>query len=465
MSAEAFGSMALLFSEAAGRIRVSVSGVPEGTHALSVPVRREGANRPPRNRQGLLRIQEVDLVTARVQQAYEPPEGLDSRHLVWVLSAKQRRSWSTVVSRFGDRAWDVALSLVRCGGVALRCAVDDDLELAGPLAWRLSHSWTLQADELLQELRGWRDPDEVRKELLALMAPVPELEHEQALLDACPAGSALRVPQGSAVGTEAWSAYEAAVRAAAVWWPVHRDEERLSAKELAGLALSGSKKWTPARQTAFENLVGMSFDLALDEADVDIRVRGPLRWRVGSVAADAAVAKPWIALPAGALRLVGEVEHGGCGVFLVENSETFERVCGIPEITSQWLCIWGKGYVTNKLIALLEWMRPERLAIWGDLDADGIAIIDDLSRRLGRKVHAVGMEVEMWRAGPYREQEPDQYPKARELAARMAAEGPVELRVLAAEIAVTGESCEQEPLHRKVLPRLVGLLEAVPADG
>ncbi|MFK0025998.1 Wadjet anti-phage system protein JetD domain-containing protein [Streptomyces sp. NPDC090798] len=204
------------------------------------------------------------------------------------------------------------------------------------------------------------------------------------------------MPQDSAVATEAWTAYEAAVRAASVWWPAYRDGERLSAKELAGLALSGSKKWTPPRQAAFENLVGMSFDLALDEADVDIRVRGPLRWRVGSVAADAAVAKPWIALPAGALRLVGEVEHGGRGVFLVENSDTFERVCAIPEVTSQWLCIWGKGYVTNKLVALLEWMRPERMAIWGDLDADGIAIIDDLSRRLDRKVHPVGME---WRCG------------------------------------------------------------------
>lgn len=464
MTAEAAGSMALLFSEADGRIRVSVAEVPADTHALSVPVRREGANRAPRNRRGLLRIREVDLVTARAQPAYEPPEGLDGRHLVWVLSAK-RRSWATVVARFGDRAWDMAVALVRCGGVVLRCEVDEDLELAEPLAWRLSHSWALQADELLQALRGWRDPDEVRKELLALMAPVAELEREQALLDACPVGSALRVPQDSAVGTEAWTAYEAAIRAAAVWWPVQRDGERLSAKELAGLALSGSKKWTPARQTAFENLVGVSFDLALDEADVDVRVRGPLRWRVGSVAADAAVANPWIALPAGALRLVGEVEHGGRGVFLVENSETFERVCAIPEITSQWLCIWGKGYVTNKLVALLEWMRPERLAIWGDLDADGIAIIDDLSRRLARKVHAVGMEVEMWRAGPYRDQEPEQYPKARVLAARMAAEGPVELRALAAEIAVTGESCEQEPLHRKVLPRLVGLLSAVSADG
>lgn len=115
MSAGA-GAMALLFSEAEGRIRVSLAEAPEGTHALSVPVRREGMNRAPRNRRGLLHIREVDLVTAREQPAYDPPETLDSRHLVWVLSAR-RRSWATVDSRFGDRAWDVALALVRCGGV------------------------------------------------------------------------------------------------------------------------------------------------------------------------------------------------------------------------------------------------------------------------------------------------------------------------------------------------------------
>ncbi|RPF39298.1 uncharacterized protein DUF2220 [Streptomyces sp. TLI_185] len=348
--------------------------------------------------------------------------------------------------------------------MVLRCGVDEDLEVADPLSWRLSHAWALQADELLQELRGWRDPDEVRKDLLALMGPVEELDGERALLEACPAGSVLRVPESSAAATEAWSAYEAAVRAAAQWWPCYRAGERMTAKELAGLALSGSKMWTPARQTAFENLIGMSFDLALDEADIDIRVRGPLRWHVGSVAADASVANPWIALPAGALRLVGEVEYGGRGVFLVENSDTFERVCAIPEIASQWLCIWGKGYVTNKLVALLDWLQPARLAIWGDLDADGIAIIDDLSGRLGRTVHPVGMEAAVWRAGPYRYQKPEAFPKARALAARMAAEGPVELQALAAEIAVTGESCEQEPVHRKVLPRLAELLSAVPAD-
>lgn len=143
MGANGAGSLELLFSEAQGRVRVSVAGTPEGTVALSVPVRREGVNRPPRNRLGLLRIQEVDLVTACTQSAYDPPSFLESRHLIWVLSAG-RRSWAPIASRFKDEAWSVAVALVRSDGVVLRCAVDEDLELSEPLSWRLSHSWALQ---------------------------------------------------------------------------------------------------------------------------------------------------------------------------------------------------------------------------------------------------------------------------------------------------------------------------------
>ncbi|MFC9331928.1 Wadjet anti-phage system protein JetD domain-containing protein [Kitasatospora sp. NPDC057015] len=455
--------MNLLFGEADGRIRIAVAGTPQGIHALSVPVRRDGANRAPRNRQGLLSIKEADLVAAATQPAYQAPQHIGTRDLIWVLSAK-RRTWATIVARFGTKALDIALSLVRAGGVVLRCEVDDDLEIAGPLSWRLSHSWALQAEELLQELRGQRDPDEVRGELLDLMEAVRELGQERELLTRCQAGSPLRVPAGTATATEAWSAYEAALRAAAHWWPRHRTGQRMTAKELAGLALGGSKMWTPARQAAFENLVAISFDHAVDEADVDIRVRGPLSWRIGPVAADASVANPWVALPAGALRLIGEVEYRARGVFLIENSDTFERVCAMADITSQWLCIWGHGYVANQLVSLLDWLRPARLAVWGDLDADGVAIVDDLSRRLGRRVHAVGMDAELWRAGPYRWQKPEAYPKARALAARMAEEGPADLRALAAEIATSGESLEQEPLHERVLPHLAALLEQVPDD-
>lgn len=236
----------------------------------------------------------------------------------------------------------------------------------------------------------------------------------------------------------------------------------MTAKQLAGLVLGGSKTWTPAKQTAFENLVELSFDMALEQADVDIRICGPLAWCIGAVAADASIARPWVALPGNAMRLAGEINYWAHGVFLVENSDTFEKVCAIPEITTKWLCIWGQGYVANQLIAFIEWLKPTRLAAWGDLDADGIAIIVDLGARLKRTVHPVGMEVDLWRAGPYWGQEPDGKARAREKAAKLAQSGPVALRDLALAIAETGESCEQEPLYSKVLHRLPALLEQVP---
>lgn len=451
----------LLFSESEGRVRVDLADTPDSTQALTVPVRREGVNRVPRNRKGQLRVYEADLVASRAQPPYSPPPDLSERDLLWVLSATTRE-WASVVSRFGSEAWRTALALVRHGGVVLRCTVDDDLHVDAPVRWRLSHAWALQADELIAGLRGARDPLTVRAELVDLLRPVDELRYECELLASCTADSPLRVPEDSRTGARTWPVYEVVLRAASIWWPAHRAGERMTAKQLAGLALGGSKTWTPAKQTAFENLVELSFDMALDQADVDIRICGPLAWRIGAVAADASVARPWVALPGSAMRLAGEINYWARGVFLVENSDTFEKVCGISEITTKWLCIWGQGYVANQLVAFIDWLKPARLAAWGDLDADGIAIIADLGARLKRTVHPVGMEVDLWRAGPYWGQEPDGKARARAKAAKLAESGPIALRDLALAIAETGESCEQEPLYAKVLHRLPALLEQVP---
>jgi Uncharacterized protein conserved in bacteria C-term(DUF2220) len=453
----------LLFGEAEGRLTVDVTGVPDGLQALSVPVRRDGRNRAPRNRRGLLRITEVDLVACDPQALFTPPQTLSRSDVIWVLSAS-RREWASVEARFGEIAWAVAEVLIRCGGVVLRCAVDDEMRLGLPSRWLLSHAWAQQADERLVELRGERDPDETRRELMELMRPIAELADECQRLSGCPAGSSLRVPEGSATRAATWSVYEAAMRAAAAWWPARRAGESMTAKQLAGLALGGSKTWTPAQQLAFQNLVGLSFDQALEQADIEIRIKGPLAWRIGSVAADAAIATPWVALPGNGLRAAGEVRYSAEGILLVENSDTFEQVAAMPQITVRWLCIWGRGYVDNQIVALVKALRPRRLAAWGDLDADGIAIIDNLARRLDRTVHPVGMDVTLWRAGPYRRQKPSEYPRARSLAAKMARSGPIALRELAQEIAQCGESCEQEPLHGKVLPRLPYLLEQVPIE-
>ncbi|RJO75095.1 hypothetical protein D5S18_17105 [Nocardia panacis] len=131
----------------------------------------------------------------------------------------------------------------------------------------------------------------------------------------------------------------------------------------------------------------------------------------------------------------------------------FEFVtCGVDE---------SLGYPSNGLIALLARLDGVPLTAWCDLDADGIGIIANLVERVGRYVHPVGMNVEFWAAGPYREQTTEAMALGRALAAKMADRGPVELQSLAALIAVTGEGREQETLHHEVLPGLDGCLRAL----
>jgi hypothetical protein len=384
------------------------------------------------------------------------------RDIVFVLDAG-RRDWSTVEAFLGpERAWRTAISLVRCGGVALRCGTDENLELAQPVSWRRSHAWSLQHTDLLNDLRGRRDPDWVRSDLLGMMAQADTLRAEHDLLAVARQGSPLRVPEGSAAGTEAWSVYEHAVRAAAVWW-THRASgaEPLTAKSLASKAFRNSKGWTPERELAFASLIGTSFDQAVSQADTDLRIRGPLVWRVGRVAADAAAAEPWVAVPASGIRAAGIIRCDAAGVLIVENSDTFEQVCVRSAITRQWLCVWGKGQTSDGIAALLSYLAPRPVAAWCDLDADGISIVSVLSRKLGRPVYPVGMDVGLWRSAPHRIQTQTQIDRDKSLAAKLAATGPKSLRPLAREIAAAGGSCEQEAIQDRVLPSLATALTAL----
>ncbi|MEY9863516.1 hypothetical protein ABH935_009169 [Catenulispora sp. GAS73] len=347
--------MHLLVGDSEGRVRIPVGGLPDGVIAVTVPVRRDRESHAPRDRRGRLRVADVDLIAEEPSSAYSPSADLSTRDLIFALEAG-RRDWSTIVDYFGiNRVHSAALSLVRSGGVVLRCQTDENLDLALPVGWRRSHAWSLQHADLLNDLRGRPDPDALRAELIQLMSSVPKLDEERALLDACPAGTPLRVPAKSATATAAWSVYENAIRAAVIWWP-HHDKAlpKLTAHDVAGRAFRNSKAWTPERAAAFTNLIGISFDQALDRADTDIRVRGPLEWWIGSVAADASTADPWIALPARGLQTVGDLRCRAGGVLLVENADTFEKVCTIPGLTEAWLCIWGKGYSSHGMVTLLE---------------------------------------------------------------------------------------------------------------
>jgi len=454
-----------LLGESAGRVRAPVGGLPVGVMAVTVPVRRDGEARAPRDRHRRLKIGDVDLISDQPAGAFDPSRDLTAREIIFVLEAG-RRDWSTVVAFFGpERAWSAAIALVRCGGVVLRCGTDENLELAQPLNWRRSHAWSLQHADLLNDLRGRPDPDDLRSDLLGMMAHVDALRAERDLLITCLPGSPLRVPRGSATGTEAWSVYEHALRAAAVWWPHQLSGAKpLTAKGLASKAFRNSKGWTAERELAFANVAGTSFDQAVSQADTDLRVRGPLLWRMGRVAADAAVAEPWVAVPASGIHAAGIISCDAVGILLMENSDTFEQVCEMPEIAGQWLCVWGKGQMSDGVVALLSYLAPRPVAAWCDLDADGINIINVLERKLGRTIHSVGMDLERWRSAPHRTQNASQIARDKSLAAKLAVKGPESLRPLAHEIAMYGGSCEQEAIQDQILPILANTLMSLNGD-
>jgi hypothetical protein len=123
--------------------------------------------------------------------------------------------------------------------------------------------------------------------------------------------------------------------------------------------------------------------------------------------------------------------------------------------------MWGKGYARNGLVALIRALAPPHVAAWGDLDAHGVAIVANLAVRLERPVHPVGMTPELFQAGIKRIRTDDERGEARELATTLSTTAPEPLRPLAALIAASGDSCEQQTIRSKVAPHLGSMLRAI----
>jgi hypothetical protein len=296
--------------------------------------------------------------------------------------------------------------------------------------------------------------------LIAFLVGIPELDRERLLLAAAPVDAVLRVPADSATQTRSWPVYEAALRAAAIWWRAHHAGARMAEKELAGKAFRDTKAWTEAKRHAFSYLVKLPFDQAVDEADVAIKLSGPLVWKTEETIANAAGVAPWIAVPARGVRSLGEVECKAIGIFVVENTEAFEKVCMAPGIAERWLCVWLQGNPSTRLLDFLKGLDLP-VAAWCDLDAYGVRMIANLEHNLDRPVTPVGMSVELWRAGTKRLQTEEQLAKARAVAAQAESRGPASVRALAAAIAETGDCCEHETLYPEVLPTLDATLRAL----
>ncbi|UED83193.1 Wadjet anti-phage system protein JetD domain-containing protein [Streptomyces profundus] len=298
------------------------------------------------------------------------------------------------------------------------------------------------------------DVHRARAALTARITGVPELMSELALLVALPDPASWLSPEDSATRTRNWATYSAALSAAAEWFRGRARKWKFAERELAVRALGGSKKWTSPAKNAFSNVIGLPFTDAVYTADTGIRMLGPASWRLDSLVADAAAARPFVDLPGRAAATRGTLDVPANGVLLVENQETFQALSrtSVPE---QWLCIWMEGYASDALALFLTRLPDIPLTAWGDLDPDGIDIIVNLRAKSGRTIHPVGMSAELYKAGYMLEEDPETAEGCRERAENLSRTAPQEFRSLARAIADNnGLRCEQEGLHEVVLPRL-----------
>ena len=107
----------------------------------------------------------------------------------------------------------------------------------------------------------------------------------------------------------------------------------------------------------------------------------------------------------------------------MRTQKRLRQVCLLDGITNGWLCVWNQGNPSKRLIRFLAELNLP-IAAWCDLDAYGIRMIHNMQKYIGNPITPVGMSVDLWRSGTKLDQTDEQLAKARQLAARMAAEGP-----------------------------------------
>ncbi|WP_424216592.1 Wadjet anti-phage system protein JetD domain-containing protein (plasmid) [Streptomyces sp. BI20] len=300
-----------------------------------------------------------------------------------------------------------------------------------------------------------------RTTLAERLTGVPELERELALLTALTDPSSWLPPENSTAATRTWATYNAALSAAAEWFQGQSRQWKFAERELAVRALGGSKRWTQPAKNAFSNVIGLPFDQAVYTADTGIRMLGPASWRLDSLVADAAAARPFVDVPGKAAATQGALDVAAVGVLLIENQETFQALSrtSVPE---EWLCIWMEGYASEALVMFLTRLPDIPVTAWGDLDPPGIDIIAKLSAKSGRTITPIGMTPELYAAGYMLEEEDEALAAWREQAETLTVTAPEAFRPLARAIADNkGYRCEQEGLHELVLPCLHTHLRSV----
>lgn len=310
-----------------------------------------------------------------------------------------------------------------------------------------------------------------RSEVLAAVSSVPELAQEYALLAALqPDDDRWLPPAGTRAATRHWLTYASAMRAAAEWYRAAVRNWKCSERELASIALGGSKEWTTASKLAFAAVIGVPFPRAVYTTDTGLRMTGPAEWhRQGRLVADLAQAEPFIELPGHTAAGQGVIDLQAAGVFLVENQETFEAVTTRTRVTTEWLCIWTGGFASHALVHFLLERVPADLPIaaWTDLDPPGVGIIRDLSAKSRRVITPTAMDAGLYWNGRKLVEAADKLLDWQQDARKLSRSAPDLCTDLVAAIIVSGgQRCEQEGLHELVLPTLLERLQEIKAiDG
>lgn len=286
-----------------------------------------------------------------------------------------------------------------------------------------------------------------RRTLLAETSGTPELDSEYRLLAALGDEDKYIVPAGTASRTQSWKTYESALRVASLYYERAREGKRIPEKSLPATALGGSKVWTDASKLAFQNLIGKPFNEAVEVTDQPIQLRGPLTWRVDDVdVAKALPSKPWISIPLRALLSANAMSTQPNGVLLIENHTNFEQVCKHAEVHQRWLVVWLEGFPSDAQARFLRRFPSVPVAAWCDMDPPGIEIIGKLEQKAGRRIAAIGMEVDLWLAASKFKASPADRERCREQAARIKPITPPSLLGLLDCFRETGERVEQEEL-------------------
>lgn len=147
----------------------SVGGVPHGCRAVPLVdiVERDGELVEVRDRRRRRKTNEVVLVADPVH----PLEAVAEEARTFAVGAGRRR-WTTVVGRYGDQAFDLALSLVRGGVVHLACEVDERGNLGAPRWWQpTDNAATSESSARAHAAQATQRRDAERESLAAEVAP------------------------------------------------------------------------------------------------------------------------------------------------------------------------------------------------------------------------------------------------------------------------------------------------------